>query len=70
MCNITTITPYFSTKNVCPKVMLVDCTAELRWAIVTPQRQNPLPDLTVRNSLKRTTVVSAIMCGHSDTCNK
>ncbi len=70
MCNITTITPYFSTKNVCPKVMLVDCTAELRWAIVTPQRQNPLSDLTVRKKPKRTTVDTAIMCEHSNTCNK
>ncbi len=68
MCNITTITPYFSTKNVCPKVMLADCTVELRWAIVTPQRQNPLSGLEPRNSLKRTAVDSAIMCGHSDTC--
>ncbi|EKN5090468.1 hypothetical protein DVP82_08435 [Yersinia enterocolitica] len=34
-----------------------------------PQRQNLLPDLTVRNSIERTTAQAVIMCGHSDTCN-
>ncbi len=50
-------------------MMLVDCTAELRWAIVTPQRQNPLSGLEPRKLPKRTTVDTAIMCGHSYTCN-
>ncbi len=49
--------------------MLADCTAERRWAIVTPQRQNPLSGLASRNLPKRTTVDTAIMCEHSDTCN-
>ncbi|HEN3671731.1 TPA: hypothetical protein U5E27_003364 [Yersinia enterocolitica] len=66
---LTAITSYFYRKNVCPKVSLANCTAELRWAIVTPQRQNPLSGLEPRKLPKRTTVDTAIMCGHSDTCN-
>ncbi|AOF14260.1 hypothetical protein BB936_06970 [Yersinia enterocolitica] len=38
--------------------------------IVPPQRQNLLPDLTVRNSIERTTAQAVIMCGHSYTCEK